>query len=147
EIPKFREHQRPHSNEAESKIPPRPEVLSTKVQSTFHQGEQDFALNPSSLNPESPSLEEDTSRRNGARVPSRHIDLVFEHWQTVHEHPQAKPTEKRRRRIADRLKRFSLEELRQAIDGYKLSPFHMGQNADGVKYDDIELFMRSDEHV
>lgn len=107
------------------------------------------ANRPSNANANSDTNEEEDkdARRSGARVPSRHIDLVFEHWQTVHGHPQAKPTEKRRRRIAERLKRFSLDELRQAIDGYKLSPFHMGANKDGVKYDDIELFMRSDEHV
>jgi hypothetical protein len=45
-IPKFVEHQRPHQNEAPSKLP-------TKVRSPSHQGSKDFALNPSSLNPES----------------------------------------------------------------------------------------------
>ena len=88
-----------------------------------------------------------TSHLNGARVPSRHIDLIFEHWRKVHKHPDAKASEKRRRRIAGRLKEFSLEDLRHCIDGYKLSVFHMGENVSGVKYDDIELMMRSTEHV
>lgn len=45
-IPKFVEHQRPHQNETPSKLP-------TKVASPSHQGTQHFALNPSSLIPES----------------------------------------------------------------------------------------------
>lgn len=45
-IPKFVEHQRPHQNEQPSKLP-------TKVASASHQGTKDFALNPSSLIPDS----------------------------------------------------------------------------------------------
>lgn len=55
-IPEFLKHQRPHHNEAKSFLPEfhgEPK-LSTKVASPFDQGEQDFALNPDSLNPDSP---------------------------------------------------------------------------------------------
>lgn len=90
---------------------------------------------------------EDTSRRSGARVPSRHIDLIFTHWQTEHGHAKAKCSEKRRRLIAKRLKDYGLEELRQCITGYKLSPFHRGDNAAGQRYDSLELMLRDAEHV
>jgi hypothetical protein len=54
-IPKFLKHQRPHHNEKPSTIP---EPLSTKVESTCHQGNKqeqpkDKALRPDSLNPDS----------------------------------------------------------------------------------------------
>lgn len=70
QILNFLKHQRPHSNEQPSEIPPwnenppeKAEPLSTKVESTSHQGEKDFpprqpsrarVLNPESLilNPE-----------------------------------------------------------------------------------------------
>lgn len=91
--------------------------------------------------------EKKNSRPNGARVPSRHIDLVFHHWQEVHGHPEAKPSEKRRRLISQRLKEYTLEELREAISGYALSPFHMGDNDNGRKYDSLELILRDAKQV
>lgn len=91
--------------------------------------------------------EKKNSRLNGARVPSRHIDLVFQHWQEVHGHPEAKPSEKRRRLISQRLKEYTLEELREAISGYALSPFHMGDNDNGRKYDSLELILRDAKQV
>lgn len=87
------------------------------------------------------------SRLSGARVPSRHIDLVFKHWQEVHGHPEAKPTEKRRKLISARLKEYGLEALREAISGYALSPFHMGDNPQGTKYDSLELILRDAKQV
>lgn len=87
------------------------------------------------------------TRLNGARVPSRHIDLIFQHWQEVHSHPEAKATEKRRRLISERLKTYSLEDLREAISGYALSPFHRGDNEQRTKYDSLELILRDAEHV
>lgn len=53
QIPKFSIHQRPHQNEIASTIPPPDESIAAKVQSTSHQGSTHFALNPSSLNPDS----------------------------------------------------------------------------------------------
>lgn len=53
-IPKFREHQRPHVNEAPSVLPTFPvePKLATKAASASNQGQKHFALNPDSLNPE-----------------------------------------------------------------------------------------------
>jgi hypothetical protein len=57
-IPKFLQHQRPHSNEKESELPPLDEGEHTKVESTADHGSKPCepltqALRPSSLNPES----------------------------------------------------------------------------------------------
>jgi len=67
-IKKFKEHQRPHQNEAMSRIPEPPEnqiVGSNGAQprytSEVHQGYKHFALNPSSLNPHSLTAGELTS--------------------------------------------------------------------------------------
>jgi hypothetical protein len=89
----------------------------------------------------------DISTAAQSRVPSRHVDLVFEHWQKTFGHTDAKLTPKRRRLIAARLKDFPVERLTDALDGYKRSPFHMGDNERQTVYDSIELFLRDAEHV
>lgn len=102
---------------------------------------------PPDTDTDTESEEEKKARANGARVPSRHIDSVFKHWQSEHGHPGAKCSEKRRRLIAARLKTYTLEELRQCVTGYKLSPFHRGDNAAGQRYDSLELMLRDEKHV
>lgn len=72
---------------------------------------------------------------------------VFEHWQKAFSHPKAVLDDKRRRLIDARLKQFTVDDLRSAIDGYKLSPFHQGQNDDGKVFDSVELIMRDAHHV
>lgn len=69
QVTKFAEHQRPHANEAASKIPPPPQAVTetaeastTKVASEHNQGSKRFALNPSSLTPDSGLLTADTPR-------------------------------------------------------------------------------------
>lgn len=72
---------------------------------------------------------------------------VFDHWRIVFSHPKSILDDKRRRLIDARLKQFSVDNLRAAIDGYKLSPFHQGENKDGKVFDSIELIMRDAQHV
>ncbi|MCI0699318.1 hypothetical protein L0337_45860, partial [candidate division KSB1 bacterium] len=76
------------------------------------------------------------------------IQMVFAHWQTVMDHPLAKLTKERRRKVQMRLKEgYTVEQLKQAIDGNKASPFHQGQNDHGTKYDDLELICRKGAQV
>jgi uncharacterized phage protein (TIGR02220 family) len=68
---------------------------------------------------------------------------VFCYWQTRLNHQQAKLTPKRKRNIEARLKeKYTVEQIKTAIDGCASSPFHMGQNQNGTVYDDIELICR-----
>src|SRR5208282_2620602 len=63
-------------------------------------------------------------------------------------HLSAKIGEKRRRAIVARLgEGYTVEQLKRAVDGVLKSPYHMGQNDSGTKYDDIELICRSASHV
>ena len=75
------------------------------------------------------------------------IDRVFDHWRTAHGHPRAKLDAKRRKVIRGRLKEYTEADLCQAITGYLNSPHHMGQNDNGTKFDDLELFLRDAKHV
>ena len=72
---------------------------------------------------------------------------MFEHWRTVHGHPQAKLDAKRRKLIRDALKGYSEADLCQAISGYKNSPHHQGQNDKATVYDAIELLLRDAKHI
>ena len=44
--------------------------------------------------------------------------------------------------IKKQLKRYTVEQLKEAIDGCLLSPWHRGQNPNGVVYEDLELICR-----
>jgi hypothetical protein len=90
---------------------------------------------------------ENTSHAARARVPSRHIEGIFRHWQLVHGHEQSRLDDKRRRLIAKALKTYTYEQLRDCISGYKLSPFHQGQNERSTVYDDIALMLRDAKQV
>lgn len=75
------------------------------------------------------------------------VSVVFDHWRTVMDHPEAKLTTKRRRLIKARLKDSTQDELLKAIDGCRASAFHMGANDAGTRYDDLTLICRDREHV
>jgi hypothetical protein len=75
------------------------------------------------------------------------VNRVFEHWRSEFRHPKAALDSKRQRVIQQALKHYDEPTLCQAISGYKLSPHHMGQNAQSTVYDDISLFLRDSEHI
>ncbi len=75
------------------------------------------------------------------------ITRVFEHWKTVHRHPNAKLDPKRMTLLRQRLAEYSEADLCQSISGYCNSPHHMGQNDKATVYDALELFMRDAAHV
>jgi uncharacterized phage protein (TIGR02220 family) len=80
-----------------------------------------------------------------AVLPVRH---VFDYWRNRTQHKQAKLGDKRRRAIAARLKEgYTVDDLKQAIDGCMASPWHQGQNGNRRKYDDIELICRDASKV
>lgn len=96
-----------------------------------------------SLEITSPSLGNGTnSKKQSAAVAE-----VFAAWQAVTGHNRAKLDPKRERLIRARLKDFSKEDLIEAIQNIKNSPFHLGENDQGAVYDHIELILRDNSHV
>lgn len=77
------------------------------------------------------------------------VQIVFDYWcQAMGKSGNAKLTDKREKAIKARLKEgYTVEHIKQAIDGCKRSPHHMGQNQNGTIYDDIELICRSGEKL
>jgi hypothetical protein len=72
---------------------------------------------------------------------------IFAYWKEKLGHPKAKLDQKRKSRISNALKQYSIDELKQAIDGCALSPYHMGENEKKIRYDDIELILRDAKHI
>jgi hypothetical protein len=79
-------------------------------------------------------------------VATEDIDAVISHYQT--HHPQARPGDKERKKIADRLQEsWTVQDLRQAIDGCHRSPHHCGENERRTVYQSLELIVRDSKHV
>lgn len=74
------------------------------------------------------------------------VERVIEHYMSYH--PRAKPDEKERALIRKRLKEGRTEDdLKRAIDGCHVSPWHCGDNPGGNKYQSLELIVRDAKHV
>ena len=86
---------------------------------------------------------------NGTPLPPKgECAEVFAYWQAVMDHATAKLTPGRERCIKARLKDgYTVDQLKQAIDGCRASPFHQGGGPDGKVFDDLTLICRNGEKV
>ena len=53
----------------------------------------------------------------------------------------------RRRKIKQAIKMYGVQDCKVAIRGCTNSPWHMGHNPQGKRYDDIELILRDEKHI
>jgi uncharacterized protein YdaU (DUF1376 family) len=109
--------------------------------------EESPEIKPPSPSPGSVSGTDSNSDEKQTIVASAPILEVFEHWKAVMDHPGARLSPKRRRKIENRLRDYAPEQLKCAVDGCKASPFHQGANQEKAIHDDIELICRDSEHV
>lgn len=96
-----------------------------------------------------------TQTKKGAR--EAHADVsknenliqgIFEHWSVTLGKPRAKLTDQRRKKIKARLREgYTPEQIVKAIDGVKLSPYHMGKNDTNTVYDDLTTILRDGAQV
>ena len=113
----------------------------------FAQGEPDLARSKAAP-PAPASTATQLAPKPGAPPVPAAVSEVFQHWQAVMRHPQARLDVKRRKAIGARLKEgYSVDQLKQAIDGCKASPWHQGQNDRHLVYDDIGLICRDAQRV
>ena len=78
---------------------------------------------------------------------STDVMKVYTYWQKVMGKQRSKLDNNRRGLIERALKNYSVDDLKQAIDGCAASPFHMGQNRDKKKYNGLELILRNSEKI
>jgi hypothetical protein len=78
-----------------------------------------------------------------------HVQQVFDYWCSVfNKSTTSKLTKKRSKVVSDRLKEgYTVEQLKQSIDGCSHSEYHMGKNDTRSIYNDLELICRSGEKV
>ena len=92
--------------------------------------------------------ETETETETEKRERQRHISVVFDYWKSVMGSKRAMLDSKRKRIIGSMLDNgYSPEDLCKAVEGCSKSAFHMGMNDKGMKYNGIDLIMRSAEHV
>ena len=76
----------------------------------------------------------------------QNIRRVFNHWCAVMaKQSNTALSQKRKTLIGKILKDYSFDDAIRAIDNCAKSPFHMGDNANGTKYNDINLIFRNPE--
>ena len=76
------------------------------------------------------------------------VDQVFSHWMTVMgKAANTRLTDGRKSKIKQRLKNYSVDDIKKAIDGCAKSEHHMGGNDQGTVYDDLSLICRSDDKL
>ena len=134
----FKKHQNPHVKEAASCIP----APGLSGASTGNSGTSPALT----LLPITVSLNPSTTLSSDARLQSD-TQTVFQHWQQKLNHPHAKLTPERQRKITAALKNYSAASLCLAVDGCAVTPHNMGQNDRGEVYDDISLIVRDAAHI
>ena len=73
---------------------------------------------------------------------------IFTYWQQVMDKPKARLSPERKAKILTRLKDFTVDEIKQGIDGCRASDWHMGTHKDNkTKYNDIELICRNTKNL
>lgn len=75
------------------------------------------------------------------------IEQVFEAWVTSTGKPRSVLDPKRRRVIVKALESYPLEDLLDAVDGWRFSPHHRGENDSRMVYNRLELILRDAEHI
>ncbi|MFA9269219.1 MAG: hypothetical protein ACEQSX_00455 [Baekduiaceae bacterium] len=75
------------------------------------------------------------------------VAVVWETWQTSTGHLRAVLDSKRRSRITKALAQFDLDDVLAAVQGWRESPWHRGENPTETVYDGIELLLRDAAHI
>lgn len=75
------------------------------------------------------------------------IDSVFTAWQEATGHRRARLDPKRRRIIQAALRAYPVDDVVDAVRGWRNSGFHTGQNDGRRVYNDLSLLLRDAEHI
>lgn len=79
---------------------------------------------------------------------ARAVRAVFAYWQERTDHPRAKLGDDKRKKIRARLDEgYTVDELKQAVDGCCATPWNMGHNPRKRRYDSIDLIFRNSDKV
>jgi hypothetical protein len=114
---------------------------STQPISTENTTQLEPSIQTSTASASEPEVPRETSKANE--------QAVFDHWKREWGHPNAFLDAKRRMRIRARLKDFTVEQLCNAISGFRNSPWHCGTDpkGNGKVYDAVDTLLRDTAQV
>lgn len=94
-----------------------------------------------------PSIHNKNKIELGKKVSMNLVLEVFEYWKDAMSKKRASLDIKRERDIRWAIAVYSVQGCKDAIDGCKLSDFHMGKNKQKTVYNDVSVIFRDSEHV
>ena len=81
-------------------------------------------------------------------VQAAQISEIFKHWQTVMGHQQARLDSNRKKHIGNALKLgYTVDQLKQAIDGCSRTPHNIGDNDCNQRYDGVHIIFKSADQI
>ena len=137
ELPAFQHKQQPQE-EAQRYSPKRRQVLAETATSTRRNGDINNDIH-NDLN----NKKKDLCAVSG----SDKVNEVFHHWQKVMNHPKAVLDKKRKRHLEEALAKYSVDELKQAIDGCASNEWYMGKNDRGTVFDAIHVIFKDSDKI
>lgn len=93
---------------------------------------------------------EPTARFDQAQnaLKATNVQRVFEEWIAVTGKTNRTVLDAKRRRLIDRaLKTYPLDDVLDAVRGWRRSPHHRGENQTRTVYNDLELLLRDPAHI
>lgn len=147
EIPGFTEHQR-INRPSPSTLPVNPHDSLTEVSLIPHD-----SLTEVSRGEREVEREQGTGKGNQLVAPSSlesvsNVSLVFETWKTTAgRNGNTVLSPKRRNLIRKALKDYPLDDVLDAVKGWRNSPFHAGQNPSRKVWNELELLLRDHQHI
>lgn len=154
-IPSWGEHQVVNNRESPSSLPNPQDCSIKSIASTREARVDDTCATPLEQDQgegkgrEGKGREQEGKEINPAlRARREQVAAVFDCWRQTMGHPKAALDDKRRRLVEARLKDgYTQEALCKAIIGCSKSPFHMGSNERGARYDGLDLILRDGAKV
>lgn len=88
------------------------------------------------------------ARASSQQKQARAIDDIFQYWQIIMDHPNARLDDKRRKLIRNALKTgYAVNDLKTAILGCSYTPHNMGDNDRGQRYDGLHVIFRNADQI
>ena len=95
-----------------------------------------------------PRIETQQKSAKYKKVSEDAIQIVFDHWiEVMGKRKTAVLNHLRKMTIGAAIYDYGIEACKHAIEGCKMSDFHMGRNKNNRVYDDIELILRGPEQI
>ena len=91
-----------------------------------------------------------TAKHPNPRAPLAEVTKVFEYWvatMRTGKGPKPRLDDKRKRCIDKAIKMYDVDTCMDAVRGCTISNWHMGQNPQGKRYDDITLILRNADNI